>query len=94
MILMCPYCGHQTNRPLLHGISSCNNCCRVFDSSQSNRLLSTAWLVRRKHIVDVDILVNQYSISESEAKFVIEHVADGCCNHEEFFKIIKTNQIS
>lgn len=94
MILMCPYCGHQISRPLMHGISSCLNCCRVFDSSKTNRLLSTAWLVRRKHIVDVDVLINQYSILEDEAKLVIDFVADGCCCHEEFLKIInKTNSV-
>lgn len=89
---MCPYCGHQIPRPLSSGISSCVNCCRVFDSSQDNTLLSMAWLVRRKHINDFETLMDRYGMTEEDAKFVIKHVADGCCSHEEFLKIIKNRQ--
>ena len=92
MILMCPFCGHQIPCPLMNGMSSCNNCCRVFDSSKINTLLSTAWLVRKKHINDVQVLIDQYSVEESDAKFVIDNVADGCCGHEEFFKLLKDQE--
>ena len=47
--------------------------------------------MRRKHIVDVDVLINQYLILENEARLVIDFVADGCCSHEEFLKIISKN---
>jgi hypothetical protein len=85
---MCPYCGHQLVRPLSDGMSSCVNCCRVFDSSRKNFLLATAWLVRRKHINDPDFLTNNYHVPEDDAKFVIQYVADGCYSHEEFLALI------
>jgi hypothetical protein len=92
MILMCPFCGHQIPRPLMNGMSSCNNCCRVFDSSKINTLLSTAWLVRKKHVNDCQVLVDQYCVEEADAKFVIDNVADGCRSHEEFFKLLKDQE--
>lgn len=93
MILLCPHCGHSLRNVVLHGISSCNNCHRVFDTNPFNRLLSASWLVRKKDIVSEDVLID-YGYSEEESKFVIEVVADNCCNHEEFVKILKEKGVS
>jgi hypothetical protein len=70
-------------------MSSCVNCCRVFDSSKQNFLLSTAWFVRKKDITDAQYLIDHLGASKEEADFVIKHVADGCCSHQEFLPIIK-----
>ena len=88
MIIMCPFCGHQLPRPLSHGMSSCINCSRVFDSSEKNELLSMSWLARKKNIDNWETLVGRCQASEENAKFVIQHVVDGCCNHEEFSNIV------
>lgn len=88
MILLCPYCGHQLPCTLSHGMSSCVNCCRVFDSCKTNVLLSTAWLVRKRNITDPQYLVEKFNISEEDAKFLIESVSDNCFNHEEFSKLV------
>lgn len=88
-MIFCPFCGHHLASPLLNGMSSCTNCCRVFDSSKQNILLSTAWLVRKRDITDIQYLIDHVGSTHEDASFVIEHVADGCMSHEEFFLLLK-----
>ena len=89
MILHCPFCGQSLPHPIIHGISSCNNCNRVFDSSTYHRILSAAWLVRRNHIQDRDVLVQKYNYDPWLADLVVDFVFEGCCSHEEFQGVIK-----
>lgn len=88
MITHCPFCGHTLPQSISNGISSCNNCWRVFDSSIYNRLLSASWVCRRHHVTSEERLVHQYGYSQEEAEFVIKYVVDECCGHEEFRKLL------
>lgn len=92
MIWCCPFCGFKLKKPVLHGISSCTNCCRVFDTSDTNRLLSAAWLVKRDNICSEEALM-QYGFSHAESKFVIEAIVDSCLLPEELAKLLKENGI-
>ena len=87
MIWTCPFCGFALKKPVLHGISSCTNCCRVFDTSAVNRLLSAAWLVKRNNITSEEVLT-QYGFSMDESKFVIEAIIDSCLLPDELAKIL------
>jgi len=87
--MYCPHCGHNLPHPIVHGISSCNNCNRVFDSSPFNLFLSTSWLVRKQHIDDKDTLVQQYGYDPWISEVVVDLVADGGCSHEEVVKVLK-----
>lgn len=89
MILTCPYCGHYLPHPLENGISSCVNCCRIFDSSEKNYLLSTAWLIRRRHIYDAQYLVEQIGVSDQDANLLIDLVCDKCYSHEDFSSFLE-----
>lgn len=89
MIIHCPYCGHHLPHPLTNGMSSCTNCCRAFDSSKQNLLLSTAWLVRKRDIDDSNYLVEKFDIAPEDAELVIKFVADECYSHEEFYAYLK-----
>lgn len=88
MIYYCPYCGANLCDPIRSGITSCNNCHRVFDSSPFNRLLSAAWMVRHRHYNCPELLA-QHGYTPDEADLVIEMVADGCYNHEDFVRFLK-----
>lgn len=90
----CPHCGHNLPLATIRGIAGCNNCNRVFDTSPLNRLLSAAWLVRRRHIHERDILVYQFGYSLDEADLLIEYVAYGGYNHEEFLELLRVRGIS
>jgi hypothetical protein len=93
MIHLCPFCGHNLKTPILNGIASCNNCARFFDSSPFHRLLSAAWLVRRKDIVSRDHL-ESLGFGAEEADLVITFVEEECYNHEEFMQVLKERDIS
>lgn len=90
----CPYCGFSLINPTIHGISGCNNCSRVFDTSPLNRMLSAAWLVRRHHIQDRDILVCKYNYSQDEANLLVEYVAQDGYSHEDFLDFLKATGVS
>ena len=93
MINYCPHCGHSLPQAITHGITSCSNCNRVFDSSPFNRLLSAAWMVRRRHYNCPELLI-QHGFNSEEADLVIAMVADGCCGHEDFVKVLKDLNVS
>lgn len=93
MIMFCPHCGHSLNQVVVHGITSCTNCNRVFDTNPFNRLLSASWLVRRKHIVVEEALMH-YGYTREESELVIECVVDNCFTHEDFVKFLKEKGIS
>lgn len=91
--MLCPHCGHALHHAVVHGITSCNNCNRVFDTSPYNRLLSASWLVRRKDIVADEALM-QYGFTKEEAQLVLTEVCDNCCTHEDFVAVLKERGIS
>mgnify|MGYP000900751624 CR=1 FL=1 len=89
MIELCPHCGHKLKHPILRGITSCSNCNRVFDSSPFNRILSTAWLVRRHHINDREHLVQRYGCDPVSADLVLEFVSECLFSHEDMVKLLE-----
>lgn len=87
MVTYCPYCGHKLAKPIKNGIASCCNCNRIFDSCHRNRLLSLSWLVRKNNVHSSEFLV--YSGHNLEdVEFVIKHIYEECCSHEDFLKIL------
>lgn len=89
MIELCPHCGHKLKHPILRGITSCNNCNRVCDSSPFNRLLSAAWLVRRQNVTDPDFLVQRYGYDPIAADLVVEFVSECLYGHEDMIKVLE-----
>lgn len=77
------------------GISSCNNCHRVFESSPFHRVLSASWLVRRSpSTASQDVLVSQHGLTPDEADFVLEFVVDDCMSHDEFVEVARKVRLS
>ena len=93
MIQFCPHCGHRLRNVVDCGISSCQNCNRVFDSSPFNRLLSAAWLVRHWHLCTEECVIQQ-GFTEEEAQIVIEYIYDKCYSPEEFYKHLIDTEVS
>jgi|OpeIllAssembly_1097287.scaffolds.fasta_scaffold965027_2 hypothetical protein len=84
----CPYCGFSLAKPLLDGITTCDRCRRIFDSANRNKLLSAAWLARREHVYDLDILRFRSDLTEEALQFVYHYVVDLCYCHDEFLKVL------
>lgn len=88
MIYACPNCGHSLPRQLNDGLSHCNHCNRIFDSSDYNRLLSAAWMVRRDRMTMEQLMFHAH-LPEDEAILVMTFVGDNCYSHEDFQKFLK-----
>lgn len=90
MIVLCPFCGRKLQQPLMNGLSSCNNCQRVFESSKENQILSTTWLVRSKNITDIEHLECKFGVSREVAEISIKLVDEECLCHEDVVKKLKS----
>lgn len=88
MIKLCPHCGRILSMKLENGISSCDNCCRIFDSSSYHRTLSAAWVVRLWHVYDPYVLKLKFGFSDCEVDLVEQYVIDQGLCHDEFLKVL------
>lgn len=93
MIYRCPYCG-RTISPALHdGLTTCNGCNRIFSTSQFHRLLSAAWVIRREHTYDPEVLKYRCHLSQEEANMIYHFVAEECYSHDELLKELTNNKL-
>jgi len=88
MIYVCPYCGSSLPKALQDGICICNNCGGLFDSSQQSRLLSAAWIARKKHYT-IDEMVKKFCLSKAEAAMVDQKINIDLMSHEEFLTYLR-----
>lgn len=91
MIKLCPFCGHKLSRMLHDGITTCDNCNRIFDSSLYHRVLSASWVVRHWHVEDVETLMDRLDLSAFQANYIIDLVAEKGYSHDEFIKKLPQN---
>ncbi len=94
MIRLCPFCGYNLSRPLVCGITTCDNCCRVFDSCPYHRTLCAGWIVRKWHIYDPDTLRNKFGFLDQELAPVITYVIQEGLTHEEFIKVVSIDRFN
>jgi len=92
MIYLCPFCGRNLSRPIQNGITTCDNCQRVFDSSSYHCVLAAAWYVRRHNIYDIETISSNFELNEAEAEIIQKYVIDEDCSHDELIKIVKQDQ--
>ena len=90
MIYFCPNCGVRLKLPLKDGITSCENCPSVFDTSSRNLILATAWLIRRWKLEDKISLEARCGINESQFEFLNHHIIENNLNHDELISLLKT----
>lgn len=88
MIYTCPFCGFNISRAIGNGITTCNNCNRVFDSSSYYKILSTAWAARKNNIYDVDCIKDIYELNDCEAAIIQKYVIEDGYSHDELLKVI------
>lgn len=87
MINVCPFCGFH-HRPFNDGISFCDNCSRVFDSSPNNRMYAAAWFCRKNHLLSADTVKEMYGLNDAQTSIVQDLVIDHCYSHDEFIKLV------
>lgn len=89
MIKLCPYCGHSIGRTLIVGITTCDHCTQVFDSSDFNQTLSAAWIIRRWHIRDIETMKKKFDFSDIVLELVDEYVIKQGLSHDDFMKVAR-----
>lgn len=87
MIALCPYCGAKLNKKLLEGISSCDNCLRIFDSSSFHKILSAFWIAKKWNWCELT-LQSELNLNSEELLMVSESINNDY-NYEEFFQFLK-----
>jgi hypothetical protein len=86
MIILCPYCGFKLSKILEDGISSCDNCQRIFDSSSHHKVLSALWLYKKWNWC-AETITQHFQFSEEEAKLINEFI-DKQYSYEDYVKIL------
>jgi len=89
MIKLCPFCGHSIGRTLIVGITTCDHCSQVFDSSEINHTLSAAWIVRRWYIFDIETLKEKFDFSDPVLELVDKYVIKRGMCHDDFIKVAR-----
>ena len=89
MIHICPFCGRNISRVINDGITTCNNCQRVFDSSTRNKMQSAAWYIIRNNNDNIDFVADLFKLTDKEKSIVKEHLIDDNYHHDDFCRILK-----
>lgn len=90
MIDVCPFCGHTLEPPLArHGITSCDNCNRLFDHSPLSAVLSAAWFCRRTCADSAQAVRAKYGLDEDQVRVVQDYVVDRSLCHDEFLRVAR-----
>jgi len=87
MIVLCPYCGQKLSKALTEGISSCDNCMRVFDSSSFYKILSACWIAKKWNWCEATIQA-KFDLTPEELTAVSDFISTGY-DYEMFFKSLK-----
>ena len=94
MIYSCPFCGRKISRAIRDGITTCNNCSRVFDSSSYHRILAAAWVARLQDMYNIEALQASLELTDCEASIIQKYVIEKNFNHDELIKVIPVNLCS
>jgi hypothetical protein len=89
MIVLCPFCGFKLSCAIQNGITTCDNCKRIFTNSPVIKVLSAAWNVRNWHVCDLETIQKQCELTDEEAFLVKKYVMDDGLSHDVFFKIVE-----
>ena len=85
---MCPFCGRRISRAIKNGITTCNSCHRVFDSSPYHKMLAAAWMARRENVYDLEALTACFELTPCEAAIIQRYIIDEDYCHDDFLKVI------
>lgn len=90
MIYNCPFCGYNVSRAIKNGITTCNHCNRVFDSSSYCKVLSTSWFVRKNNLCDIETVKSNFELTDFEAGLIEKYIINEDYCHDDFIKALKT----
>jgi predicted RNA-binding Zn-ribbon protein involved in translation (DUF1610 family) len=86
-IFVCSNCGKNLGDKIDDGVIICPFCNTVIYNTLKNRLLSAAWMLRKKTSTIEKIKIDM-KLDQDEANFVQSFVEDHLYGHEEFKKML------
>ena len=84
----CPHCGFELLHELNDGLTQCNHCSQVFDSSDLNRLLSAGWLVRKNNF-SIEQIKWHCKLDDDLCILVYTFVNDYSYSNQDFYAFLK-----
>jgi len=90
MIHICPYCGRNVSRAIEDGITTCNNCSRIFDSSSFHKTLAAAWYVIRNNLDNIDFVADMFKLDENDKNLIVKYIVEEGYHHDDFQRILKS----
>jgi predicted nucleic acid-binding Zn-ribbon protein len=75
------------DRSIQDGITSCENCGRVFDDSPKHRLLSATWSCRKNHILYAEDVKDIYGLEDAQVA-IVQTFIDRSYSQDEVFRFL------
>jgi hypothetical protein len=89
LIYACPFCGRKLWKILCNeGITTCNHCGRVFDTSSFHKVLSAAWMARLHKISDPLVMQATFELTDGEIGILRKYVLEEGYTHDELLKVL------
>jgi hypothetical protein len=87
MMLHCPFCSNQFEKPLVYGIKFCNKCERMIESNRKNKLLSGFRVCLKNTGKNIEKIKFDLKLSEQDFEIISKYI-DECYSFQEFEKEI------
>lgn len=87
-MIVCPNCGYTLQIELKDGITHCDHCNQVFDSSDYNCLLSAAWQIRKENL-SLEQIKWQLKLDNDFSILVHTFISEYAYSQADFIKLLK-----
>lgn len=88
MIICCPYCGINLNRPLNDGITHCSNCNHLIEVTKKTRFMSLFKHIKSLSSPNVEKIRFETRCDSDEILFVYAFAVDNNYSNEEFNNLL------
>jgi hypothetical protein len=88
MIIICPYCSTDLNRPLNDGISYCSNCNHSITATIKTKILSLFKYINKSKNLNIDKIKFETRSEIDEVLFAYSFAIDHNYSNDEFVRML------
>jgi hypothetical protein len=88
MIIICPYCSVDLNRPLNDGISYCSHCNHAITANIKTKILSLFKYIKKSNNLNIDKIKFETRSEIDEILFAYSFAIDHNYSNDEFSKML------
>jgi len=89
MLICCPYCGLNLNRPLNDGITHCSHCNHLIEANIKTKLMSLFKYMKNNSVSDINQIKFETRSDIDEILFVYAFAIENNYSNEEFNNLLK-----